>query len=184
MSVDGSNLVINKAGTVTITAKQVVTDSYRESVKTFTVTIDAIAPTLGVFAPITVSFTNAPIAIVPPASPSDGAWTYVLTNPTVGTIVNGAVITAKAGTSILTGTQAATTNYLGAQFATTVVVKPSVTVKVSKRTITISLKGATGKVLINGKAAKIGKNTVTAGKKLVSITVAGKEIYKKSFTIK
>ncbi len=184
VSVDGSNLVINKAGSVTITAKQVVTDSYLESVKTFTVTIDAIAPTLGVFAPITVSFTNAPIAIVPPASPSDGAWTYVLTNPTVGTIVNGAVITAKAGTSILTGTQAATTNYLGAQFATTVVVKPSVTVKVSKRTITISLKGATGKVLINGKAAKIGKNTVTAGKKLVSITVAGKEIYKKSFTIK
>ena len=184
VSVDGSNLVINKAGSVTITATQAATDSYIASTKTFTVTIEAIAPTLGVFAPITVSFTNAPIAIVPPASPSDGAWTYVLTNPTVGTIVNGAVITAKAGTSILTGTQAATTNYLGAQFATTVVIKPSATVKVSKRTITISLKGATGKVLINGKTAKIGKNTVTAGKKLVSITVAGKEIYKKSFTIK
>jgi hypothetical protein len=184
VSVDGSNLVINKVGTVTITATQAATDSYVVSTQTFTVTIVAIAPTLGVFTPITVSFTNAPIAIVPPTSPSDGAWTYVLTNPTVGTIVNGAVITAKAGTSILTATQAATTNYLGAQITATVVIKPSVTVKVSKRTITISLKGATGKVLINGKAAKIGKNTVTAGKKLVSITVAGKEIYKKSFTIK
>ena len=108
----------------------------------------------------------------------------VLTNATVGTIVNGALITSKAGTSILTATQAATTNYLGAQIMTTVVIKPSVIVSVSKRVITISLKGAVGKVLINGKSAKIGKNTVTAGKKLVSITVAGKEIYKKSFTIK
>jgi hypothetical protein len=184
VSVDGSNLVINKVGSVTITATQAATDSYLATTKTFTVTIDPIAPTLGAFAPITINFTNTPTALVPPSSSSDGAWSYVLTNATIGGVSNGAIIATKAGTSILTATQAATGNYLGSQITTTVEIKPSVSVTLSKRVITISLKGATGKVLINGKAAKIGKNTVTPGKKIVSITVAGKEIFKKSFTVK
>jgi uncharacterized protein YcfJ len=176
--------VINKVGSVTITATQAATDSYLATTKTFTVTIDPIAPTLGAFAPITINFTNTPTALVPPSSSSDGAWSYVLTNATIGGVSNGAIIATKAGTSILTATQAATGNYLGSQITTTVEIKPSVSVTLSKRVITISLKGATGKVLINGKAAKIGKNTVTPGKKIVSITVAGKEIFKKSFTVK
>ena len=169
---------------MTITATQAATDSYLATTKTFTVTIDPITPTLGVFAPITVNFTNTPTALVPPSSSSDGAWSYVLTNATIGNISNGSLTAVKAGTSILTATQAATANYLGSQITTSVVIKPSVAVTLSKRVISVSLKGATGKVLINGKAAKIGKNTVTAGKKIVIITVDGKEIYKKSFTVK
>ena len=61
---------------------------------------------------------------------------------------------------------------------------PYVLVTASKRVITIAAKGVTAKVYINGKKATIGKNTVTAGKKTVTVLVGGKEIYKKVFTIK
>ena len=184
VSVDGSSLVINKVGSVTITATQAATDSYLATTKTFTVIIGALTPTLGVISPISVTFSTVPIVIVPPTSTSDGAWSYTLTDSTIGTITNGALLGLKAGTTTLTAIQAPTDKYLGTQFATTVVIKPAVVVTVNKRVISVSLKGAAGKVLINGKAAKIGKNTVTAGKKLVTVSVGGKEIYKKSFTIK
>ena len=146
--------------------------------------IGALTPTLGVISPISVTFSTVPIVIVPPTSTSDGAWSYTLTDSTIGTITNGALLGLKAGTTTLTAIQAPTDKYLGTQFATTVVIKPAVVVTVNKRVISVSLKGAAGKVLINGKAAKIGKNTVTAGKKLVTVSVGGKEIYKKSFTVK
>jgi hypothetical protein len=184
VSVDGSNLVINKVGSVTITATQAATDSYLATTKTFTVTIDPIAPTLGVLAAIEANFSTKPIVLTAPSSSSVGAWSYTLSDASIGRIVDGTFIATKAGATTVTLTQAATANYRASELTSTILIKPSVSVKVSKRTITVSVLGAAGKVLINGKAAKIGKNTVTPGKKIVSITVAGKEIYKKSFTVK
>ena len=102
----------------------------------------------------------------------------------IGRVVDGTFIATKAGATTVTLTQAATANYRAAELTSTILIKPSVSVKVSKRTITVSVLGAAGKVLINGKPAKIGKNTVTAGKKLVTITIGGKQVYKKSFTVK
>ena len=184
VSVDGSSLVINKVGSVTITATQAATDSYLATTKTFTVTIDPIAPTLGAVAAIEANFSTKPIVLTAPSSSSDGAWSFTLSDASVGRIVDGSFIATKAGATTVTLTQAATANYRAAELTATILIKPSVSVKVSKRTITVSVLGAAGKVLINGKPAKIGKNTVTAGKKLVTITIGGKQVYKKSFTIK
>lgn len=89
-----------------------------------------------------------------------------------------------AGTTTITGMQAATADYLATEVTTTIEIKPYVLVKASKRVITVTVKGATARVLIDGKTAKVGNNTVKAGTRVVTIVVGGKEIYRKAFVIK
>ncbi len=68
------------------------------------------------------------------------------------------------------------------------IAKPVVTVTVLKRVITISVTkaaaGAKVTATINKVAAKIGKNTVTAGIKTVVVKIAGKVVYTRGLTIK
>ena len=184
VTVNASNLEIKKAGTVTITASQAVTDSFLATTRTFNVVVGAILPTLGAIAPIVSTFGTAPVTITPPTSTSTGAWTYALDNASLGSVVNGTLVFSAAGTSTLTAIQAATADYLETKITTTIEVKPYVVVKASKRVITVTVKGATARALIDGKSVKLGNNTVKAGIRVVTIVVGGKEIYRKSFTIK
>ena len=62
--------------------------------------------------------------------------------------------------------------------------KPSLKVTVAKRVITVSVNGAKATVTISGIKAKIGKNAVKAGKRTVQVKIAGKVVYKRTFTIK
>ena len=67
---------------------------------------------------------------------------------------------------------------------TKVPVVPTVTVKASGRTLTISAKNGVVVAYINGKMAKIGKNIVKPGNDLVVIEFQSRIIYSKVFTIK
>ena len=67
---------------------------------------------------------------------------------------------------------------------TKIPVVPTVTVKASGRTLTISAKNGAVVAYINGKKAKIGKNIVMPGNDLVVIEFQSRIIYSKVFTIK
>jgi hypothetical protein len=183
-TVTGSSIVFTKAGTTTIVATQAATDSYLAGSIMTTIEVKPIAATLGALAPIATTASGLAIMVTAPSSTSTGAWSYTLSDPTLGTVTGSSIVFTKAGTTTVVATQAATDSYLAAQVTTTVTVKPYVMVKASKRTINVTVKGAKAVVKINGKAAKAGVNKVKAGKNLVTITVGGVKVYAKTFKVK
>ena len=184
VAVNGTSLEIKKAGLVTITAIQAATDSYVATTKTFTVTIGPALPILGAMPPIVTIFSTSPFVVNPPTSTSSGAWRFIISKTTIASVVDGRLVISMAGTTTITGMQAATADYLATEVTTTIEIKPYVLVKASKRVITVTVKGVTARVLIDGKTAKVGNNTVKAGTRVVTIVVGGKEIYRKAFVIK
>ena len=183
-TVTGSSIVFTKAGTTTIVATQAATDSHLAGSVTTTVEVKPIAATLGSLTPIATTASGLAITITAPTSTSTGAWSYTLSDPTLGTVTGSSIVFTKAGTTTVVATQAATESHLAGSVTTTVTVKPYVMVKASKRTINVTVKGAKGVVKINGKAAKAGVNKVKAGKNLVTITVGGVKVYTKTFKVK
>ena len=184
VTVNGLNLEIKKVGKATITLKQSQTETYLAAEKSFEVVVDPATPVVGTLAAINKVFTATTSKLIAPTSNSNGVWSYQISDESIGSIVDGNLVLKKAGTATITATQAATSDYLGTQISTTLQVNPYVLASASKRVITIAAKVVTAKVYINGKKAKIGKNTVTAGKKTVTVLVGGKEIYRKKLTIK
>jgi hypothetical protein len=96
------------------------------------------------------------------------------------------------GIATITATQPATANTPLIKKTFTIEVLPRVAspiapvIKVSavKRVITISVTGAAAQVTIDGRAAKIGANTVKAGNHSVVVWIKGKASYTKVFAIK
>lgn len=183
-SIDGFNLEVKNVGKATITAMQNQTDTFLAATKSFEVVVNPATPVLGASAPIVKSFSLTPSKIVAPTSNSNGLWSYQISDASVATILDGNLVMKKAGMTSLIATQAATTEYLGAQVQIALQINPVISATAAKRVITINVKGVKAKVYINDKKAKVGKNTVTAGKKTVKVVVGGKEIYKKALTIK
>jgi len=170
-------------GTATITARQAGIDTLAPTTKTFNVTVSPKAPTLGSYSEIKVKFSTDPIAIPVPTSNSNGAWTFTIADPNLGTIVDGKLSVAKAGFSVLRATQAASGNYSGISVSTILTVTPSASATLKGRTITVSVGGGIGKVTINGKKAKIGANKVLPGSRLVIVKVDGNVVLRKTFKV-
>ena len=139
------------------------------------------------WAPISVPLTSSGVKIVPPISPSNGLWSYQTSNPSVAVVVGDQVVGLSAGVTSITATQAASGGYgiLSATAVVTVVAKaaPVVTIVAKGRVITVTVKGGVGRVIINGALAKVGKNNVTAGVKIVKVSVDGRLTLTKTFQI-
>ncbi len=79
-------------------------------------------PTIAAWAPISVTYGTAPVAITPPASNSPGGWTYATGSSGVA-VVSGNVLTFTGiGTTTLYGTQAASGDFASATAMTTITV--------------------------------------------------------------
>jgi len=183
LTVNGLNLEVKKVGKVIITVKQSQTETYLAAEKSFELVVNPVTPVLGTFAEINKLFTATPSKLIAPTSSSNGVWSYQVSDESIGVVVDGNLVLKKAGTATITATQAATSDYLGTQISTTLQVNPYIRASASKRVITITANGVKAKVYINGKKAKIGKNTVTTGEKIVTVLVGGEEIYKKRLKI-
>ncbi|CAB4994964.1 unannotated protein [freshwater metagenome] len=64
---------------------------------------------------------------------------------------------------------------------------PKVTATLAKRVLSIKVSNAGSAsvvAMIDSKIVKVGQNTVTAGKRKVSVFVAGRLIYSHTFTVK
>ncbi len=171
-------------GSATISAKQAPSAVLSAITKTFTVTILPIAPTI--MAPMTVSvvFSATAKAIAPFDSNSSGTWTYTILNQSIAQVVEGQLVTKKVGQTIFTAVQAAAGNYTSRSISTSLIVRPYIKVYAIGRAIYVEVAGVAPKVKSGAKAGKVGKNVVGAGTRLVTITVGGTPIYKKSFKIK
>ena len=110
------------AGTAIISGTQPATKSYGPGTVTATLQVNPkITFQTNFFIPKKI-VGNAPFAIVPPTTNSNGAFTYTSSNTDVATIAGNMVIIVGAGTSTITAVQAMTSNYTSGTIATTLVV--------------------------------------------------------------
>ena len=110
-SIVGNVVTIVKVGTTTITATQAATTNYTSKTITASFVVNPIAPTLSAFAVASKDFGIAPFTLNPPTSNSLGAFSYASGNTGVATISGNIVTIVGAGTTTITVTQLATTNY-------------------------------------------------------------------------
>ena len=179
-----------KAGTTTISAFQEPAGRYGQS-QTVQTTITVI-PTPLVTTPAGISLVaGTQKAITAPTSQSPGTWSYASSNPAIASVAGSTISALVAGSAKITATQAATANFTGATTTFTVTVTaapiPGATATARNRVITVGVTNAVGKLVtvkINGVTARVGQNTVKAGKRTVIVRVDGRIILNKVFTIK
>jgi len=74
-------------------------------------TANTRSPTISNFSDLTNRFGDAPFTISVPSSNSDGSFNYTSSNSSVATIFGSTITIVDIGTSIITATQSATTDY-------------------------------------------------------------------------
>ena len=116
VSISGSTATIVRAGSTNITGTQAETTNYNSASTPATpLTVNKATPALGPFTvPTPKTYGDAPFLLTPPTSNSGGPWSYVSSNTSVATIIGNTVTIVGAGSTNITGTQAATTNYYSA----------------------------------------------------------------------
>ena len=110
-TISGNTITITGAGTATITATQATDTNYLEATTPFVLTVNKIAPTLGVMTAISKTFGDANFTITSPSSNSSGAFTYTSSNTNVATISGTTVTIVGAGTASISVAQATDSNY-------------------------------------------------------------------------
>jgi hypothetical protein len=117
----GNIITIVGAGSSTITATQSATTNYISGkiTTTFQVNQATSTPTITGFSIPTKTFGNDPFQITPPTSNSDGSFSYTSSDTLVATISEDIITIVGAGSSTITATQAATTNYTSGTITTT-----------------------------------------------------------------
>jgi hypothetical protein len=208
-TVSGNSIKLGDAGLVTITVSQAATAFWVAGMTQFTIRVLGVTPTIGTFDAQSIAAEDTNAKIKNPTSNSPGVWNYSVLDEKVAKIVNGTVVGVAPGTTTLSAVQSPggkygqsntvqTTLTVTAKIAVATpkpTVSPSaatsteittISVSLSKRVLTIDVVGSRAglKVTINGVVAKIGKNTVKPGNKIVLATIGTRVLYKKTFKIK
>ena len=123
-SIVGNVVTVVKAGTITITATQAAATIYTSKTVNASFVVNPIAPTFGSFSVGSRDFGTAPFTLTPPTSNSSGAFSYTIGNTGIATVVGSTVTIVGAGTTIITATQASTTNYNSKTVTASFVVNP------------------------------------------------------------
>lgn len=123
-TVTGNTVTLVAAGSTTITAIQAADGNYTSGVQTATLTVNTIAPTIGIFSNAVKQMGDIPFTITAPTSNSAGAFTFSSGNTGVATIVGSTVTLVSNGTSTITATQAANGNYTSGIQTMTLTVGP------------------------------------------------------------
>ncbi len=110
-TISGDTVTLVGAGSAIITATQAASGNYISGSKTATLTVAAIAPTIGTFSNIAKNYGDPSFSPTDPTSNSAGAFTYTSSNKAVATISGNIVTIVGAGTSTITATQAANGGY-------------------------------------------------------------------------
>jgi hypothetical protein len=134
-TISGNTITIVGAGSTTITADQLETTNYSYGTTSILFSVTKASPTIsGVLGaevwsiPLKI-YGEEPFQINNPTSNSDGSFNYVSSNLLVATISGDTVTIVGAGSTTITATQLATTNYLsGTTFTVFSVTKASPTI--------------------------------------------------------
>lgn len=145
------------------------------------------------FANLKIEFGTVAPVIVPPVTTSKQPWTYQSSNTKVVTFAGTFIVMRGIGASTITATQLGTATTTSTVRKFTIEVYPAttqptaipkVTVATGLSSITVKVSAGTATVTIDGRPAKLGKNTVKAGVHTVLVRIAGKVVYLKNFTVK
>ncbi len=186
---DGKATIVG-AGNTTIKATQAASGNFKAGATELAVVVEQGSAVIGAITPISIKFGAPAFTITAPTSTSTGTWTFTSSDRSKFVIENGKIRALAAGTATLNAAQSATTNYAAVTTSVTVtispkpIVKPTATITSSKRVITVSVVGGPVTVTINGKVAKVGKNTVKVGRNTVRVYAAGGLIISKTITTK
>ena len=209
-SVSGNAIKIGNAGTATITLAQEATESWLANSVTYTVRVIGVTPTLGALNPLEVVIGEKLTNVTNAQSNSAGKWIYSSSDPLIVKIVDNVITGVALGTATISAYQQPAGKYGQSNtLQTTITVKaapvvkptptptasptptpalvPKVTATLAKRVLSIKVSNAGSAsvvAMIDSKIVKVGKNTVTAGKRKVSVFVAGRLIYSHTFTVK
>lgn len=181
--VNGAMTIVG-AGVATVTANQASTTTLSLITRIFTVTVQSVAPTIIIADPLVVTYSTAPQGVKGLTSNSVGAYSYTFGNASVASVANGMLTTLKVGETIVSISQVASGNYASGVIETNLIVKPYIKVTAGSRAINVAFQGATAKVYINSKLAKIGKNVAKIGANTVRIVSGGVTVYNKAIKVK
>ena len=180
-----------KAGTAVISAYQEPAGKYGQSPTVQANITVKPSPTIAAFANLELTMGAGTRQIAAPVSQSTGSWSYSSSNPAIATVSNGVLNPVAVGSVTITGTQAGNSTFASAVRTFTVLVKAAPESRASAslggRVISVYVANVTGKsviVKINGVIARVGKNTVGAGKRTVTVQVNGKLLLTKQFIVK
>ena len=173
VAISGNVINPKSVGTATITATQSAAGNFLSVSKTFQIIVNPGVPSLN-WGIQTIAASTKSRVISPPSSPSHGLWSYEVSNPLLAKVMGGSIQGIKSGSTTITAIQSAEGNYSQVKVSTLLVVNPTVGVSVTGHVINVVVIGGVGTVTIDGQPAKVGKNTVTAGSKIVKVFVDGK----------
>ncbi len=190
LTITEGKVTIVGAGSAVIKATQAASGNYSVGASELAVVVEPAVAVIGAITPISIKLGNPAFTITAPTSTSTGAWTFTSSDRSKFVIENGQIRAVAAGSATLNAAQSATTNYAAITTSVTVIispkpiVKPTVKISSKKRVITVSVVGGPVTVTINGKVAKVGKNTVKVGRNTVRVYAAGGLIISKTITTK
>ena len=168
-TIAGNTVTVTGTGTVTLQASQAGTAAYAASTATTSFVANPAVPKLS-FSPVASVSTGAAPFAVSATSNSAGAITYaVVSGP--ATISGNTVTVTGAGTVTVVATQAATSNYTGAQVTATITVvgsttRPNLSVSVVRTKtayVAVTSSNSPGAItvsVVSGPAHVAGNNTV------------------------
>ncbi len=113
-TISGSTVTMTGVGTTTINATQAANWNWATAGATTSLTVTGATPTLGAWADLTLTYGSVGnVTLLPPTSPSMGAWTYAVANAAVATVAGNQLTLTGVGISFMTATQAPLGNYAG-----------------------------------------------------------------------
>ena len=170
-TIDGDIVTIVGGGSATITAVQSSTASYRSGTISALLQVNKVKTVLPDFS-VPVKIIGEPaFTIDPPATNSDGAFTYTSSNPAVATIDGDVVTMVGLGVTTIIARQAGTSNYTPAAIDTTFQVKRIRTV-LSNFVIPAKTIGDTSFTLVPPTTNSDGPFIYTSSNKIIA-TVSG-----------
>ena len=118
----GNMITILRGGTTTITAYQASTSDYEGKEITYDFVVTRATTILSNFSVPAKVFGNAPFAITPPTTNSNGVLTYTSSNSTVATVSGSTITIVGVGSATITANQANSLHYLANSIDTTLTV--------------------------------------------------------------
>ena len=166
VAVNGNSLHIVGAGTAVVTITQIATPIWQSASTGFSVTIFGTTPTIGTFAPFTITVGDAPSSILAPTSNSLGKWTFTSSNPAVATVADGKITAIAEGSATISATQ----NPAG-QYGLSNTVSAVVTVKPKPVPVAVPTPAATPSPVVRPVVKPAVKPTTKAKSSSLKVTV-------------
>ena len=121
-TVKGLVVTVLKAGTTGVTYTQAASGAFTSVSRVSRLIVDKGTPKLGNWNPITATLLSRTLKLAPPTSTSLAAWSYKTADSKIATVSGDTLTFLDAGTTTVTATQSATTNWLGGEVSTTLTV--------------------------------------------------------------